>query len=90
MLRVVFQSRAIKILVIIDGRMNAYVMLIKYYFLTSQAKYLATRNIYSIARTFILHDLEIYEDISEHLKPQFMRTNVQLKSFIPISGRAKK
>lgn len=44
----------------------------------------------SLSRTFILHDLEIYEDISEHLKPQFMRTNVQLKSFKPISGRAKK
>lgn len=40
----------------------------------------------SLSRTFILHDLEIYEDIWEHLKPQFM----QLKSFKPISGRAKK
>lgn len=69
-------------------------MVIEYYLLTSQtayqAKYLLARNIYfmamSLSRTFILHDLEIYEDIWEQLKPQFM----QLKSFKPISGRAKK
>lgn len=28
---------------------------------------------------FILHDLQIYEDIFEQLKPQFMRTNAQLE-----------
>lgn len=41
----------------------------------------------SYSRDHIFYELQIYEDILEHLKPQFMRTNGQLKSFKPISER---